>query len=150
MRSVDVVFPASMCAMIPMLRVSSSLHARGIICFRNPLVYETPTTDNARTPCSLPPCDAHLLSSSWPRRAHSPHRSIHPRACLPWSCPRAPANTAAASESPATACGTGLLPPEPGSSRHPRAASLLPATASRSRWLRSEEHTSELLSLRHL
>src|SRR6266436_3333898 len=27
MRSVDVVFPASMCAMIPMLRVSSSLNA---------------------------------------------------------------------------------------------------------------------------
>src|ERR1700730_16960861 len=31
MRSVDVVFPASMCAMIPMLRVSSSLNARGIV-----------------------------------------------------------------------------------------------------------------------
>src|SRR6266851_638345 len=30
MRSVDVVFPASMCAMIPMLRVSSSLNARPI------------------------------------------------------------------------------------------------------------------------
>src|SRR5690349_8855551 len=28
MRSVDVVFPASMCAIIPMLRVSSSLNAR--------------------------------------------------------------------------------------------------------------------------
>src|ERR1700758_5460656 len=28
MRSVDVVLPASMCAMIPMLRVSSSLNAR--------------------------------------------------------------------------------------------------------------------------
>src|SRR6266571_1485139 len=28
MRSVDVVFPASMCAMIPMLRVSSSLNTR--------------------------------------------------------------------------------------------------------------------------
>src|SRR5579864_3149921 len=28
MRSVDVVFPASMCAMIPMFRVSSSLNTR--------------------------------------------------------------------------------------------------------------------------
>src|SRR6516165_2573678 len=31
MRSVDVVLPASMCAMIPMLRVSSSLNALAII-----------------------------------------------------------------------------------------------------------------------
>src|SRR5260370_35138741 len=31
MRSVDVVFPASMCAMIPMLRVSSSLNALPIV-----------------------------------------------------------------------------------------------------------------------
>src|SRR5215467_2020307 len=31
MRSVDVVLPASMCAMIPMLRVSSSLNARPIV-----------------------------------------------------------------------------------------------------------------------
>src|SRR4029077_6171102 len=60
------------------------------------------TSGNARTPCSLPPCGARLPSSSWPRRARSPRQSTHPRACLPWSCPRAPANTAAASESPAT------------------------------------------------
>src|ERR1700756_2472747 len=31
MRSVDVVFPASMCAIIPMLRVSSSLNALPIV-----------------------------------------------------------------------------------------------------------------------
>src|ERR1700674_1300763 len=34
MRSVDVVFPASMCAMIPMLRVSSSLNTRAILSFQ--------------------------------------------------------------------------------------------------------------------
>src|SRR6202158_4153261 len=93
------------------------------------------TSDNARMPCSLPPCGARLPSSSSPRRAHSPHRSTHPQACPPSSCPRAPANTGAANESPAIAAGTGLLPQEPGSSRRPRAASSLPATASRSRWL---------------
>src|SRR5208282_6294360 len=38
MRSVDVVFPASMCAMIPMFRVSSSLKARPMICCAAPLV----------------------------------------------------------------------------------------------------------------
>src|SRR6202022_4786017 len=38
MRSVDVVFPASMCAMIPMLRVSSSLNARAILSFQVPLL----------------------------------------------------------------------------------------------------------------
>src|SRR6267143_434713 len=37
MRSVDVVFPASMCAMIPMLRVSSSLNTRAILSFQVPL-----------------------------------------------------------------------------------------------------------------
>src|SRR5690349_2641442 len=31
MRSVDVVLPASMCAMIPILRVSSSLYARPMV-----------------------------------------------------------------------------------------------------------------------
>src|SRR5580765_4521252 len=31
MRSVDVVFPASMCAIIPMLRVSSSLNTRAMV-----------------------------------------------------------------------------------------------------------------------
>src|SRR6266481_2297263 len=38
MRSVDVVFPASMCAMIPMLRVSSSLNTRAILSFQVPLL----------------------------------------------------------------------------------------------------------------
>src|SRR5579872_2554285 len=38
MRSVDVVLPASMCAIIPMLRVSSSLKARPMICCAAPLV----------------------------------------------------------------------------------------------------------------
>src|SRR5712664_745938 len=38
MRSVDVVFPASICAMIPMLRVSSSLNARAILSFQVPLL----------------------------------------------------------------------------------------------------------------
>src|SRR5713226_7829426 len=38
MRSVDVVFPASICAMIPMLRVSSSLNARDILSFQVPLL----------------------------------------------------------------------------------------------------------------
>jgi len=42
--------------------------------------------------------------------------------------PARSANTAAASESPAIACGTDSLPPEPGSSRRPRAAFSLPAT----------------------
>src|ERR1700741_1148698 len=37
MRSVDVVLPASMCAMIPMLRVSSSLNALAMI-----VLYKTP------------------------------------------------------------------------------------------------------------
>src|SRR6266852_1475025 len=91
------------------------------------------TNGSARTPCSLPPCGARLPSSSWPRRANWLRQSIHPPACPPSSCPPAPANTAAASESPATAAGTGSLPPAPGSSRRPRAASSLPAGASRSR-----------------
>src|SRR5712664_2878000 len=93
------------------------------------------TSDNARTPCSLPPCDARLPSSSSLRRARSPRQSTHPRACPPWSYPRVPANTAAASELRAIACGTDSLPPEPGSSRRQRDASSLPAAASRSRWL---------------
>src|SRR5277367_4115909 len=38
MRSVDVVLPASMCAMIPMFRVSSSLKTRPMICCVAPLV----------------------------------------------------------------------------------------------------------------
>src|SRR6267154_733529 len=38
MRSVDVVFPASMCAMIQMLRVSSSLNTRAILSFQVPLL----------------------------------------------------------------------------------------------------------------
>src|SRR5262249_36394645 len=48
MRSVDVVFPASMCAMIPMLRVSSSLNARPIVgcpAFFSPLVATASLTD---------------------------------------------------------------------------------------------------------
>src|SRR5580700_2942756 len=38
MRSVDVVLPASMCAIIPMFRVSSSLKARPMACCVAPLV----------------------------------------------------------------------------------------------------------------
>src|SRR5260370_1016336 len=92
------------------------------------------TSDSARTPCSLPPCGLRLPSSSSLRRAHSLRQSTHPRACPPSFCPRVPANTAAASESPVIACGTDSLPPEPGSSRRQRDASSLPAAPSRSRW----------------
>src|SRR5881398_1486909 len=74
------------------------------------------TSGSVRTPCWLPPCGAHLPSSSWLRRAHWLRRSAHRPACRPWSCPRGPANTAAATESPATASETDLLPPAPGSS----------------------------------
>src|ERR1043166_8987496 len=54
MRSVDVVFPASMCAMIPMLRVSSSLNALPIVgctAFFSPARVATASL----TPGSLPP-----------------------------------------------------------------------------------------------
>src|ERR1043166_7418169 len=48
MRSVDVVFPASMCAMIPILRVSSSLNALPIVgcpAFFSPLVATASVTN---------------------------------------------------------------------------------------------------------
>src|SRR6266576_6864847 len=72
------LFPASMCAMIPMFRVSSSLNARPMLpaAFLSPgriatasltmapiLVSFFLTSDSGRTPCWLPPCDAHLPSS---------------------------------------------------------------------------------------
>src|SRR5437867_2765363 len=53
MRSVDVVFPASMCAMIPMLRVSSSLNTRpiaGCPAFFSPARFATASV----TSCLLP------------------------------------------------------------------------------------------------
>src|SRR5260370_15029640 len=55
MRSVDVVFPASMCAMIPMLRVSSSLNALPIVpetAFFSPV--RVPTASLTKTTHSLP------------------------------------------------------------------------------------------------
>src|ERR1700686_1013565 len=91
------------------------------------------TSDNARKPCWLPPCDAHLLFSSWRRRERSKRRSTRQPTCRSWSCRSVPANTAATSEWPAIAGEKDLLPPEPGSWRHLRAAFLLPATASRFR-----------------
>src|SRR6202790_1835911 len=176
MRSVDVVLPASMCAIIPMLRVSSSLNTLAIIPLKTlfsvfsslaaalgsgrplqrpllklnywllrlttpdlhaspkatnltlALTYRTPpllTSDSAQTPCSLPPCDAHLPSSSSLRPANWRRQSTHPPACRSSCGPRVPANIAAASESPATASGKGLLPPAPGSLRRPLAGSSL-------------------------
>src|SRR5215831_6144208 len=53
MRSVDVVLPASICAMIPMLRVSSSLNARPIVgcpAFFSPLVATASLTESP-IPC---------------------------------------------------------------------------------------------------
>src|ERR1700676_1596219 len=90
------------------------------------------TSDSARKPCLLPPCDAHLLFSSWRRRERSMRQSTRPPTCRSWSCQNVPANTAATSEWPAIAVGKDLLPPELDSSRHQHAASLLPAAASRS------------------
>src|SRR5260221_971843 len=72
MRSVDVVFPASMCAIIPMLRVSSSLNTRPIVpgvAFLSPdritavsatetstfLLIQKPPTDERLPAQSLPP-----------------------------------------------------------------------------------------------
>src|ERR1700688_1117790 len=166
MRSVDVVFPASMCAMIPMLRVSSSLNALltcpcsdcfadtcfpdsgfAVACFVDSCcvrsftvtiqpsiqLHATVTSDSARKPCWLRPCDAHLLFSSWPRRERSKRRSTRQPTYRSSSCPSVPANTATTSEWPATAAGTDLLPQEPGSSRRLHVAFLLPAAASRSR-----------------
>src|SRR5258708_10790941 len=55
MRSVDVVFPASMCAMIPMLRVSSSLNALPIVpetAFFSPV--RVATASLTKTTHSLP------------------------------------------------------------------------------------------------
>src|ERR1700676_209815 len=91
------------------------------------------TSDSARKLCWLQPCDAHLLFSSWRRRERSKRRSTRQPTCRSSSYPNVPANTAAASEWPAIAAGKDLLPQEPGSSRHRRAAFLLPAAASRSR-----------------
>src|SRR6202040_1700931 len=159
MRSVDVVFPASMCAIIPMLRVSSSLNALlmcpcsacfadtcfpdsgfadpcfgGSCCVKFFTVTIQPsiqlhvalTSDSARKPCWLQPCDAHLLFSSWRRHESSKRRSTHQPTCRSSSCQNVRANTATTSESPATAGGKDSLPQEPGSSRHLRAAFLLP------------------------
>src|SRR5215475_12105405 len=56
MRSVDVVFPASMCAMIPMLRVSSSLNALPIVgctAFFSPA--RVATASPTKPPKSSPP-----------------------------------------------------------------------------------------------
>src|SRR5260370_1848131 len=56
MRSVDVVFPASMCAMIPMLRVSSSLNALPMVpetAFFSPARVATASLTTATHP--LPP-----------------------------------------------------------------------------------------------
>src|SRR5713226_9597290 len=56
MRSVDVVFPASMCAMIPMLRVSSSLNALPMVpetAFFSPARVATASLTTATNP--LPP-----------------------------------------------------------------------------------------------
>src|ERR1700704_4891819 len=91
------------------------------------------TSDSARKPCWLPPCDAHLLFSSWRRRERSKRRSTRQPICRSWSCQSVPANTAATSEWPAIAAGKDLLPQEPGSSRRRRAEFLLPVAASRSR-----------------
>src|SRR6267142_1072881 len=59
MRSVDVVFPASMCAMIPMLRVSSSLNARPIApCapFFSPVRVATASLTKAPLPAVVREC----------------------------------------------------------------------------------------------
>src|ERR1700688_3442297 len=166
MRSVDVVFPASICAIIPMLRVSSSLNAL-LMCpcsacfadtcfpdsgFADPCfvdsccarsltvtiqpsiqLHATVTSDSARKPCWLRPCDAHLLFSSWRRRERSKRRSTRQPTYRSWSCPSVPANTATTSEWPAIAGGKDLPPREPGNSRRLHAASLLPVVALRSR-----------------
>src|ERR1700730_10860133 len=91
------------------------------------------TSDSARKPCWLPPCDAHLLFSSWRRRERSKRQSTRQPTCRSWSCQSVPANTAATSEWPAIAAGKDLLPQEPGSWRRRRAEFLLPVAASRSR-----------------
>src|SRR5207302_1405792 len=91
MRSVEVVFPASMCAMIPMFRVSSSLNARPMLpaAFLSPgriatasltmapiLVSFFLTSDSGRTPCWLPPCDAHLQRIVAGLFRHLVHRAV--------------------------------------------------------------------------
>src|SRR6266851_2901520 len=80
-----------MCAMIPMLRVSSSLNTLPMVpepAFFSPVRVATAsltsatypfTSGNARRPCWLPPCGARLPSSSSLRRANSPRQSAHPR-----------------------------------------------------------------------
>src|ERR1700735_2624596 len=93
MRSVVVVFPASMCAMIPMFRQRLSGTCRGTILslsllpahfelavhlvthnrIRLVLLIPAFTSDSARTPYSPRPCDARLPSSSSQRRDHWPH-----------------------------------------------------------------------------
>src|ERR1700722_11081383 len=166
MRSVDVVFPASICAIIPMLRVSSSLNALPMCpcsaCFTDTCFPESGfadpcfvdsccvksftvtiqpsiqllhavTSDNARKPCWLRPCDAHLLFSSWPRRERSKRRSTRQPICRSWSCPSVPANTATTTESPTIAGEKDLLRLEPDSSHRLHVVFLLPTAASRSR-----------------
>src|ERR1700751_3099826 len=75
MRSVDVVFPASMCAMIPMLRGSSSLNALPIVgcpAFFSPLVATASLTDPTNS-----------FSSSRNPIAPRRHPCRLPAACLP-------------------------------------------------------------------
>ena len=162
MRSVDVVLPASMCAMIPMLRVCSSLNARAIflrnslflaaICYclnHNFNLLTTTASSNRRfhrqiLNAQLPA----IVREGLVRFRHAVHvffllhRSAAPiggvhqffRQLVDHRlAARVRANTAAASESPATAAGTDSLPPAPDSSRRQRAATSLPAPASRSR-----------------
>src|SRR6266849_7639199 len=139
MRSVDVVFPASMCAMIPMLRVSSSLNALPIVpetAFFSPV--RVATASLTKTTHSLPA----IMRECLVRFRHAVHvflllhgpaarirrvdqlirELVHHR--LARALPRI-------LQQPAT---RPRLPPEHGGSRRPRAASSLPAAASRSRW----------------
>src|SRR3990172_5855579 len=122
MRSVVVVLPASMWAIMPMFRVFSSEYClaktssafdeapspfslshqgRGV-GVRGVYTIERLTSDSGRMPYLHLPCGAHLPSFLLPRRCCSMHREFLRRAFQPWIFPAAATHTSGATETPGT------------------------------------------------
>src|SRR5271165_4221754 len=107
MRSVVVVLPASMWAMIPMLRVRSRGYSLAMIL----------TVDNGRRPYSIRPSCVFLLVYEWLPLASSLHRATLPPGIRPLASPCGHGQLAATSASPGLRAARAECRPAPDRSR---------------------------------